>query len=252
MAALTILNPPGPKVEYFINLNILYLILDMNLHCPDTDFTSIKIGVIEWEDFEGEISSGSNSYFVPAWQLTKRTQEEGIPDYNLNIDLKNKIYTVQFTFVFEYFDNLDGEIEFYSEPTEIIIDNRNPIITSRISSDKIRSYLLRTMETRNDFTIFYNTELQLGNYKVGDITVTNRLRKKVITDIQNNLPVFGSVDTDTLSFIDYLLENEQLKDILNNLIPTGVNPEHTVMFICEYNKNRYTCYLRGDLTDLKN
>ena len=261
MAAVDILIADPPVAKYFSNLNLLFMLLDLNEECGrGNDFSRIAINLVAYGttpdgtiDFQNKIENSFFSY--PRFQINDRFQDEGFEPYNIWLRLKNYWYGIEIFFTYEYHAHEDGANVYPSKYRRYIIDNRIPTLTGHKISSFLKKGVKQNFEERPFYTIWLDEEKQtiINEGKVNDIisNKTGSLSKQIVSiDATQNYIHQKQPDPDFIDLTNYILNSDELGKTIKTYFHGVPTLSSTLPLKIIWNSTTYYVYLRGNLSYL--
>ncbi len=256
-----ILKSDAPVLEYYVQMNHVYLIIDMNDACyRGQDFSSITVVVTAYnEDAEGNlnpddvISTFNRTY--NRYQIVHAEDPEQFLPYNLFVTLDNHWYDIQLNFNFEPNSDQGGNT-FQSKTNTWSLDNRYTKLTGEFMSAFFTGHLKDDLQKNGEFTVWFDT-LTPGVPSVIDYTVNDLVSNangtivKQITEINETtgeLTVL-SAEENYKNIVFYLLRHKYIKTIITKYF--GTVPKYgEFTFQLDLNNNSYLIHFKGDLRNI--
>ncbi len=238
----------GPEAELFLNLNTLYIRLDQNLLIDD-DFNSIEIAYRVVDD-NGEIIPGEDreTYIIPRYNLWNTIPGSETPDYNFELNVKNKRYKFEFTFIYEYLDTPDGGNIYHSKITTLNVNNTIPVVDTIATNQFFRGIFLELLYNPEPFTIFYNTTPTTGMFNIGDVLVKNNgLAFTQITSEVNGQPLISLCPNEIFDGVYYLINHPSFSRIIFENF-NGTPAPHELDLNLLMNRSIFDIKIIGDFT----
>jgi hypothetical protein len=255
VGALDFLIPEGPKARIYLNMNTAYIDLSKNFHCSANSFTSIRLAFSAAINGEMNSSLDHQSYDIPNWKLHESFSSNEVPNYNIEVEIKNLDYIFDFIYVYEFYDGSGGPSEFYSAKTRIEINNNPVTLNTKTTNNYIKNNLNNIITKRDNFKIFFDPieEVNSTNSETGDIvTHSGGLQITQIREYRDDgTPVLAFANEEFIYFTKYLTSHEMIPNILNNLYPVSTPSDKTIEFNCERNNEILKVTLLGNLEKLR-
>jgi len=261
MAAVDILVSEPPKAKFYSNMNLLFVLLDLNEECGlGYDYSRIAISLTAY----GEKSDGSidldnaieTSFFsYPRFQINERFQNEGFDPYNIWLRLKNYWYGMEVFFTYEYHAHEDGSNIYPSKFRRYIIDNRVPTITGHGVSAFIKGALNQNFQKRPYYNIWMDEEksIVMNTGEAGDLisNKTGSLMKQIVTiDIPEDYIHSKQPDPDFIGLTKYILNDDELGRVVETYFGGIPQLSSTLPIKLIWNSSFYYVYFKGDLSYL--
>jgi len=243
-----LLKTDGPLVEYYTDMNTLYLILDMNSNCNrGQDFVSFTVVLTAYknEELKESLSSWTRTY--ARHQLKILETPDDMRPYNIYIDMDNYHYELQIHFNF----NSSGN-SYESKKTTIPIDNTITEFASSRISYFFQGVLKDNMRRNKEFTVWVN-DFKLGaSYHLYDLV--SNLTGTIIKQINDNGDGFIIVPAEInyQHVVRYLLNHKDLNSILMRYFDLVIPDDATFTFKFVLNAVEYRIHLKGNLQELNN
>ncbi len=253
-----ILKSDAPSLEYYVQMNKLYLVLGLNDDCyRGQDYTSITVVVTAYEeDANGELNQDGvistwNKTFIRA-QLNYVEDPEQFLPYNIYVSLGNYWYDVQLHFNFLPVDV--GGNTYESKTSTYIFDNRKTNLTGEFMSAFFTGELKDNLERTGEFTVWFDTldEPIQPNYALYDLVgnANGTIVKQIveINETSGELMVL-TAEENYKNLVFYLLRHKYLRLILETYF--GTIPKYgEFTFKLNLNRNSYLINFKGDLRNI--
>jgi hypothetical protein len=260
---LDILKADGPKIEYFVHMNVLYILTDININCDwGQDFDRMELvvgnygegedGTLNREDFYGSVAP-----IYEKFQVGRRKTPEMFPPYSIWFRIKNNWVELGATLMFESVTNLDGNNFFPSIQTKIQIDNRIPILCCQKISSFFKGKLFDHMEDEKYFTVWIDLDNPQDS-KPNDIIADKsgsyyrQITRILPPDTAGGEPriVADKVDKYFLDFVSYIVRHPNTPDMFIDKFgltaPPAKSKEAIFKFKVVQNFKEYLVIFRGD------
>jgi len=263
--SLTPMIPKAPMAKYFVNMNRLYLLLDINEYCRTEELiSSVLITVVAHEsDDNGNLDPDqviiSRTYSYPWSQIIhNRVIDSNFDPYNIWVNIKNYWYRVIIQLVYNESSEVSPSENYvwYSELLEFKFNNSSPILTGKEVSNYMQGQLKDFLAENKFFTCWLNLDTKDSYFRpeINDLIAmtTNPIGVKQVIDIYEN--ELGEteyqldfVDESFLNIYKFIINQPMLTDLLNEYYDENIPDYGQITFNIILNQNRRDVVFAGDL-----
>ncbi len=256
---MDILKTDAPICKYFMSMNRLYLLLDMNNECyRGQDFTTMTLVITMYnEDSAGELNPDD---VVWSWNrtyerhmLTEVKEEVGLP-YNFYIDIDNYWGEIQLNYNYNYDDGTGGN-NYSSKMSKYTFDNRQTVLVSQEVTPFFKDRLKDNITKNREVNVWFGSTSANSDYVVNDLI--SDTRAGMIKQIVNVSGVYPSqsiivipAEKNYMGLITYILNHDGFSSVIARYFDSGIPTSSTFTFKLFVNQYWYLLHLRGDLRDL--
>ncbi len=242
-----LLKPEAPILEFYTEMNKLFLLLDINEKCSDQHYASITVTVIAWNEY-GVVSTWNRTY--PRYQINIRQNPEGHLPYNIWVDLDNYEYTIELYFNYDSDSTGTGGNSYQSKISTINFNNLSPTLTSSYVSSFFVGSVKDNLSKTKEFTMW--VDKTDGNYSLNDlVSNTTGTQIRQVTNINGDYPnqqiQVLAANNNYMNIIKYIMNHERFEKVMENII-SGINNQ--IDFILYLNNMKYNIHFRGNLQQL--
>ena len=255
-----ILKEPAPKVEILTHLNRSYIYINFpSSNLTKNDIYKIRVYVTEYgktpdgELDEDNILSELLTEFIPA-RINYAKNSSGIPNHHLYYDINNSWYIFRFEYMYQPNTTIDGSAIFYSDQSQLIINNNTPIIYEGYISKFITGQIATVIRQTNNIFLNYEGDSTPEVNQLIKLTEPNIF---IITELFDNEEfIILPIESSFLEFLLALFRDELFYNMV--LIFYGVEtsddlPEDSELpILFWYNKEQCFFNIKGNIKNLIN
>ncbi len=259
-----LLKTDAPSLEYYMQMNKLYLLLDVNNECyRGQDFSSVTIVVTMYdEDVNGSLDPDA---VISTWnrtyarhQIGDRKEPTGFLPYNIVVMIDNHYGDIQLQFTYKSSEDSGGN-NYESKISTYPFDNRQTRITGEAMSAFFTGELKDNLQKKNEFNVWFDTlDITDPNsptdqdYILYDlVSNVNGTIIKQITEINETGQKVQILSTEENynNLVTYLLKHKYFKAILNEYFGS-VPAFGKFTFALFLNRKNYLIHFIGDLRQI--
>jgi hypothetical protein len=259
MAAIDILLSEPPVLEYYTNMNRVFLLLDKNSECfRGQDYDILTISVTAYgETPDGKLDPTNSienwARMYRRFEINTRYENDGFDPYNIWVDLKNYWYAIELRFRFGYHENEDGSIYYESKTSRYEFDNRFPVMTGQMVSSFYTGNLRDNLEKKNYFNVWVGIS-PTSPEKYDLITdASGKVTKQIIDVFDRTVPYQVSDPSKYyLQIFQYVFYHERTPEIVRTYFGDNIPTYAEFKFVLKVNEDIFYINFNGDLSFLAN